>query len=377
MDQITEAVKELNELHHEFKHIGPVPKEEQEALWQRFKAASDAIYERRKTFVDKLKTELEENMKVKSALADQVAEFEAFNSDRIKAWNEKTKQILEIQKKWENTGGLPRAHAKEINRKFWSSFKNFFSNKNQFFKKLDSEREDNLLKKQEMVKRAQELKESDDFQATAEKLKQLQREWREVGPVPGKFRESIYKEFKAACDEFFERKRASKDDASKEYVENLKKKKDVCKKIESLAKEDGDHVEKFRKYQEEYNALGFVPKKNIGEIRDMYAAAVDKYIKSIEGLDEDAKEKLRIENEVSDILHSPNADQKLYRKEQSLRKQISTIENDIAVWKNNLEFFAESKKANKLKDEFQSKIDSAHDELEHLKKQLKIIRTAG
>ena len=164
---------------------------------------------------------------------------------------------------------------------------------------------------------------------------------------------------------------------AKEYVENLKKKKDVCKKIESLAKEDGDHVEKFRKYQEEYNALGFVPKKNIGEIRDMYAVAVDKYIKSIEGLDEDAKEKLRIENEVSDILHSPNADQKLYRKEQSLRKQISTIENDIAVWKNNLEFFAESKKANKLKDEFQSKIDSAHDELEHLKKQLKIIRTAG
>ena len=374
-DHITEAVKELNELHHEFKHIGPVPAEEQEALWQRFKAASDAVYDKRKEFVDQLKGELDENMKIKAALADEVHEFEKFDSDRIKAWNERTKAILEIQKKWEKTGGLPRAHAKEINKKFWSAFKTFFSNKNQFFKKLDAEREENLKKKQAMVQQAEALKESDDLQATADKLKELQREWREVGPVPGKYRESVYMAFKAACDAFFERKRASKDESTKEYVINLEKKREVCKKIEALAKGDGDHVEKFKKYQEEYNETGFVPKKNIGEIRDMYSAAVDKYIKSLEGLDDDQKEKLRIENEVSDILHSPNADQKLYRKEQALRKQISTIENDIAVWKNNLEFFADSKKANKLKDEFQSKIDSAADELQHLKKQLRIIRT--
>ncbi|MCA6074770.1 DUF349 domain-containing protein [Fulvivirga sedimenti] len=376
-NQISDAVKELNELHHEFKHIGPVPKDEQEPLWHRFKAASDAVYERRKEFVDKLKGELEANLAVKAALADEVEAFEKFDSDRIKAWNEKTKEILAIQKKWENTGGLPRAQAKEVNKKFWSAFKTFFSNKNHFFKKLDAEREANLEKKQAMVQQALALKDSEDFQDTAEKLKELQRQWREIGPVPGKFRESVYKEFKEACDAFFERKRASRDDASKEYVENLEKKKEICKKIQELAKGDGDHVEKFKKYQEEYNETGFVPKKDISKIRDMYTKAVDTYIKSLETLDEDQKEKLRIENEVSDILHSPNADQKLYRKEQSLRKQISSIENDIAVWKNNLEFFADSKKANKLKDEFQSKIDSAADELQHLKKQLRIIRTAG
>jgi hypothetical protein len=231
MEQVTEAVKELNELHHEFKHIGPVPKEEQEPLWTRFKAASDAIYDRRKAFVEKLKGELEGNMKIKSELADKVAEFGEFDSDRIKAWNAKTKEILDIQKKWENTGGLPRAHAKEINKKFWSNFKTFFSNKNQFFKKLDAEREENLEKKRTMVQKALELKDNEDMQSTAEKLKQLQREWREVGPVPGKYRESVYKEFKSACDEFFERKRASRDEASKEYVENYEKKKSICKNI--------------------------------------------------------------------------------------------------------------------------------------------------
>ncbi len=373
---INDAIKELNELHHEFKHIGPVPKEEQEPLWNRFKAASDAVYERRKEFVEKLKGELEKNLTVKLELANRVSEFAEFDSDRIKAWNEKTRELLDIQKKWENTGGLPRARAKEVNRSFWSAFKQFFANKNQFFKKLDAEREKNLEKKKEMVERAKSLKESDNWQETAEKLKALQREWKDVGPVPGKYRESVYKEFKEACDTFFDRKRASQDDASKDYAENYKYKLEICSKIEKLAKGDKNNLKEFRALQEEYNETGFVPRNKISDIRNRYSEVVNAYVKALEGMTEEEKQRIKIENQVSDILHSPNADQKLYRKEQSLRKQISSIENDIAVWKNNLEFFADSKKANKLKDEFQSKIDSANDELRQLKQQLKIIRTA-
>ncbi len=373
---INEAIKELNELHHEFKHIGPVPKEEQEPLWQRFKSASDAVYERRKEFVEHLKGELEENLKVKLELAEEVKEFASFDSDRIKAWNEKTKKLLEIQKKWENTGGLPRARAKEVNRTFWSSFKQFFSNKNQFFKKLDAEREANLERKKEMVERAKALQESKEWHETAEALKALQREWKDVGPVPGKFRESIYKEFKAACDAFFDRKRSNQEGATKEYTENYKHKSAICDKIEKLAKGDKNNLEEFKTLQEEYNETGFVPRNKISEIRNRYTEVVNAYVKALDGISDEEKQRIKIENQVSDILHSPNADQKLYRKEQSLRKQISSIENDIAVWKNNLEFFAESKKANKLKDEFQSKIDSAKDQLQQLKQQLKIIRTA-
>lgn len=373
---INDAIKELNELHHEFKHIGPVPKDDQDPLWQRFKAASDAVYDRRKVFVEKLKSELEDNLRIKLEMAEKVKEFAAFDSDRIKAWNEKTRELLDIQKKWENTGGLPRARAKEVNRSFWSAFKQFFANKNQFFKKLDAEREENLEKKREMVERAKALKESDDWHDTAEKLKALQREWKSVGPVPGKFRESIYKEFKDACDTFFDRKRASQSDASKDYAENYKKKLAVCEKIEKLAKGDKNNLEEFRSLQEEYNETGFVPRNKISDIRNRYSAVVNDYVKALEGMTEEEKQRIKIENQVSDILHSPNADQKLYRKEQSLRKQISSIENDIALWKNNLEFFADSKQADKLKDEFQTKIESARDELKQLKQQLRIIRTA-
>src|SRR5690606_27581556 len=159
---IKDAIKELNELHHEFKHIGPVPKDDKEAVWQRFKAASDAVYARRDAYLEKLQTDLQENMEAKLKLGEEAQAFATFQSDRIKEWNEKTKQILELQKRWEAVGGLPRAKAKEVNRKFWSAFKTFFNNKNVFFKKLDEEREKNLAAKNELVKKALSLKDSTD-----------------------------------------------------------------------------------------------------------------------------------------------------------------------------------------------------------------------
>ncbi|MBL3655955.1 DUF349 domain-containing protein [Fulvivirga sediminis] len=376
-ENLKDAIKELNELHHEFKHIGPVPKDEQEALWQRFKGASDAIYARRKEFVDQLKVELEENLVVKAKLADEVQEFVDFDSDRIKEWNAKTKDILEIQKRWEATGGLPRAKAKEVNKKFWGTFKTFFNNKSAFFKRLDAQREGNLEKKKELIAKAQELKESNEWQKAADQFKQLQRDWKEIGPVPEKYRESVYKEFKEAADHFFERKRSNNSELEKDYEDNLKKKEEICDKIEALANGETEDLDTLRGLQDQYMEIGFVPRKSITKIKNRYTEVVDKYLNSIKGLSKEEKTEIKLENQVNKLLNSPNADQKLYRKEQTLRKQIGKIENDIAVWKNNLEFFASSKTADKLKDEFNAKIKAATDELKVLKKELRMVRTAN
>ncbi|UII24224.1 DUF349 domain-containing protein [Fulvivirga ligni] len=375
-ENLKDAIKELNELHHEFKHIGPVPKDDQEALWQRFKGASDAIYARRKEYVEQLKTELDANLIVKEKLADEVQEFLSFDSDRIKEWNAKTKEILDVQKKWEATGGLPRAKAKEVNKKFWGTFKTFFNNKSAFFKRLDAQREQNLDKKKVLVAKAAEIKDSKDWQKTAEQFKQLQKEWKEIGPVPEKYRESIYKEFKESADHFFEKKRSNNSEVEKEYEDNLKQKEDICNQIEALADGDTEDLDALRDLQDKFNEIGFVPRRSIGKIKNRYAEVVDKFINSIEGLSKEDKTEIKIENQVNKLLNEPNANQKIYRKEQALRKQISKVENDIAVWKNNLEFFAVSKTADKLKDEFNNKIKAANDELKLLKKQLKILRTA-
>ena len=374
--QLKVATQLLNELHHEYKHIGPVPKKDQEPLWQRFKTASDAIYDKRKEYVDVLKVELEENLVKKEQLSESLLGYTQYNSDRIKEWNEKTKEILALQKQWEAIGGLPRDRGKEINKKFWSSFKTFFHNKGEFFKRLDEERKGNLVLKEELVKKANELKTNNDWIKTANELKKLQHTWKEIGPVPEKQRNEIYKRFKEACDFFFDQKRIHNQEANKEYEENLKLKEEICEQIETLAKDNTGSIEQLRELQTKFNEVGFVPKQQIGIIKSKYADVVDRFINSIPDVSNEDRHQIRLENKLNKMMSEPNSEQKMFRKEQTVRKQIGKLENDISLWTNNMEFFASSKTADKLKNEFEEKIDKASKELQQLKQELRMIRSA-
>lgn len=372
---IKDAIRELNELHHEFKHIGPVPMDDKEAIWQRFKAASDAVYARRDAYMQNLQSELQENLDKKLSLAEEVVQYATYQSDRIKEWNQKTKEILDVQKRWEIIGGLPRAKAKEVNKKFWSAFKAFFNNKNAFFKKLDEEREQNLQAKTELVQRAQELKDSTDWETTSGELKSLQAKWKEVGPVPEKHREKIFQEFKQACDHFFEQRRSQHGRVEQDQQGNLEKKKAICNELEKHAEAGTATVDLLKELQDQFNEIGFVPKKELSAIRGQYSAAVEKFVASLPEISEEDKSRLLLENQLDTLKGDPNADTKIYHKEQAIRKKISKVENDIAVWRNNLEFFANSKSADKYRDEFNEKIEQATDHLRQLKQQLRLLRT--
>ncbi|MFZ6012917.1 MAG: DUF349 domain-containing protein, partial [Bacteroidota bacterium] len=372
---IKDAIRELNELHHEFKHIGPVPIEDKESVWQRFKTASDKVYARRDAYLHKLQEDLHQNLEQKIKLADDAQAFATFQTDRIKEWNEKTKEILDIQKRWENIGGLPRVKAKEVNKKFWSAFKTFFNNKNNFFKKLDEEREHNLQLKNELVRKARELRESQDWDKTSNELKTLQQKWKDVGPVPEKFREKVFKEFKEACDFFFEQKRGQQGRVEQEQHENLQQKVAICEELEKHTQEGTATVDILNDLQDRYNAIGFVPRKDINTIKTRYSEAVDKFVQTIPHLTDDEKSRVLLENQLNDLRKDPMADRKIYHKEQAIRKKISKVENDIALWRNNLEFFSRSQNAEKVRDEFNDKIKSASDHLKQLKEQLKLLKT--
>lgn len=371
---IKDAIRELNELHQEFKHLGPVPAEEKEAIWQRFKAASDAVYAKRDAYLHNLQHELQQNLELKSKLGDEAQEYASFQSDRIKEWNEKTKEILELQKKWEAVGGLPRARAKDVNKKFWTAFKSFFNNKNIFFKKLDEERDQNLQIKNELVKQALELKESQDWEKTSNDLKLLQQKWKDVGPVPEKFRERVFKEFKDACDYFFAQKRGQMGKVEQEQIDNLNLKTAICEELEKNAAEGTASVDLLRDLQDRYNTVGFVPRKDISAVRSRYHEAVEKFVAAIPDLTDDERSRVLLENQISDLKKDPMADRKIYQKEQAIRKKITKAENDIALWKNNLEFFGRSQNADKVRDEFNDKIRTATEHLKELKQQLKLLR---
>jgi hypothetical protein len=371
--ELKEAIRQLNELHEEFKHIGPVPREDQENLWQRFKAASDAVYDRRKEFFEGQKEVFKQNQTEKEALIAQLAPFAEFKADRIKDWNTKTKEILEVQRAWEKIGPVPKEAGKEINKAFWAAFKHFFHNKNLFFKELDEIRATNQKKAEELIAQAEALMENTDWQNTANQLVKLQQDWKKLGPTPEKNRDSLYKKFKTACDSFFENRRNSNKQAHSEFDQNLKKKQELIKQILDASIGTELSEESLSTWVSEFNEIGFVPRKNIKEIQAQFKEAVDQYLEKLDPSGTDREDFLFRLN-LNRIQSDPNAVKTLNKKEHGIRKQISDLENSITLWKNNLEFFAASKTADKLKDQFDIKIQKAEEEIDKLKKKLNILK---
>ena len=374
-ENLKEAIQHLNELHEEFKHIGPVPLDDQEALWQRFKTASDKVYARRKTFVDELKKDLFDNLKKKEVLGEKIEAYATFSSDRINEWNQKTKEVLALQKEWEAIGGLPRDKAKDINKKFWAGFKHFFNNKNTFFKSLEAQREENLKKKEELVAIANELKDHSDWEATANKLKQLQQQWKDIGPVPEKYRNEVYARFKEACDHFFGQKRQHSSEEGRQFEENYQAKLAICEKMELLAKSAEINLDDLFDLVDQYAELGFVPRAVIKKMNDRYSEVTSAILNSA-ALSEEDRSEVEITLQVNRLKGTPHGDRKIHRKESALKRRITSLENDINTFKTNMEFFSSSKKADAIKDDLNERIEKATTELEELKHQLSILRHA-
>lgn len=373
LKDLKDAIKALNELHDEFKHIGPVPRDAQDALWNRFKTASDMIYDRRKEFYDGQKEVFKKNQDEKEGLIETLKTFMDFKADRIKDWNTKTKEILEIQKNWEKIGPVPREAGKEINKAFWAAFKQFFHNKNLFFKELDEIRAANQANAEALIAKAEELKDSTDWQNAANAFMKLQQDWKTLGPTPEKSRDALYKKFKAACDAFFESRRSTNKASNSEFESNLKKKQDICKQIQDGAGVDSPSEEHLTQLIGRFNEVGFVPRKNMKEMQAQFKAAVDSYLEKLnpEGSD---KEDFLFRLNLNKIQADPNSIKTLNKKEHGIRKQISDLENSVTLWRNNLDFFAASKTADKLRDQFDVKIQKAEEEIDKLKKKLSILK---
>ncbi len=370
---VNESVTQLNRFHEEYKAIGPIPKEDQDAVWQRFKLASDKVYDRKRNTVEEIKKEQAANMKLKQELCLKIEVYPDFKSEKIGEWNTKTQEILAIQDEWEKVGTAPREVAKDLNKQFWTNFKGFFANKTVFFEQIEKARTENLKKKVALCEQAEAFKESADWDSVTEELKKLQAAWKEVGPVPEKEKDTIYERFKAACDGFFERKRNRRADQDKEFDLNLAKKEAICAEIEKLVAEKDKDTKKLEEQNAAFLAVGFVPRKNMTTIQDRFAKAVEAFVANLDGSALE-KEKMKFGFQMKIYADSPEASRKSRDREQTLRKRITNIEDDIALWKNNLEFFAKSKTADRLRNEFGAKITEATKELDALKSELKSLQ---
>jgi len=372
-DNISRAIQEMKHLYEEFKHIGTVPEKSQEELWIRFKAATDVVYLKRKDFVDELQEKQKENFVLKKELCDGALTLASFTADSVGDWNNKTKELLDIQKKWEAIGGLPRDKVKDLNKQFWSSFKAFFTNKNKFYKSIEGQREDNLKLKEEIVAQVEELKDSTDIYKAAAEIKSLQARWNDIGPIPEKNRKTIYKRFKDACDYFFNRRRETVKETEKEFHENIKVKQEICSQLEELVDSDEIDLDMINALQTRFAQIGFVPRSELKKMDKIYCSILNKLTEKVNESDMKDQDQIAFEIQIKQDKSRPGMGRSMQKQKSNIRRQISTIGNNVSTWENNLEFFKDSKTAEKFKKEFDLKIEAANNELKQLKKQLRMM----
>ena len=373
-----EILNEANHIFEEYKHLGPAPKEDQEKLWQRFKVALDVLYDAQRGQFAEQKKSMQENYDQKAKIYEAIVPFTTYSSGSIKEWNAKTKEIMAFQDQWVSLKGImPREEGKELSKKFWASLKTFFNNKGEFFRQLEGKREQNLELKNQLCAEAEAiLATAEDNASNTQKIIDLQKKWKGIGQVPEKYKDTIYDRFKKACDAYFNQKRAKNKEVEEEFEGNLKRKTDLIERIEQAASnKDESSLNLLTAFKSEWSSIGFVPKKDMQSIQKRYIAAINTYVSAIGQLSVREKEQAVLESEV-ELVRDGESNRNLFRKESDIRRKVTQLENDIALWQNNIEFFAKSKTSDRLKAEFERKINSALAQLNDLKHQLSIIQEA-
>lgn len=374
LDSINQSFKELQSLHEQWKEIGPVAEEKKEEVWERFKAASDQINQRRKEHYDKLFAEEQNNYNAKVVLCEQAEEITANTSDSVKHFNDISDKLTELLNMWKTLGPAPAKLNDEIWARFKGTLDKFFTQKKEYFQQIKDTQMQNYNQKLNLVIQAEGIADRTDWkQATADILS-LQTEWKNIGATPRKYSDQIWKRFRAACDKFFEAKSNYFNNIQDKENENLQKKEELIQKI--LTHEFGDdrnaNMDVMKAYQNEWIAIGFVPKKEKDRIYAEYRAALDKRFAELKISASDMKHN-RYQSRIDNILNNPNADKLIDKEKNFLKNKLTQLKEDIVLWENNLGFFSNSKNADLITAEFRKKIESAKEEVKELEYKIRMM----
>lgn len=360
---VISAFQQLQALHQEFKETGPVAKELREEIWARFKAASTAMNKRHQQYFEELKQKEEENLAHKTALCEKIEAIDLTAIKTAAAWEAQTQQIIEMQKEWRTIGFAPQKMNVKIFERFRGACDRFFTEKAAFFKRLKEEQAQNLAKKTELCEKAEALKDSTDWKATADKLMQIQKEWKTIGAVPKKHSESLWQRFIGACDYFFEQKGKNTASQRGEEKENLQKKEQVIEKLKALLESDEEENKQdaVRELMKEWNEIGFVPFKEKDKIYKAYHETVDQLFKALNM----SAARRRLDNFKNNLKNdAKEGGQGLSRERERLIRAYENKRSEIKTYENNLGFLTcSSKKGSSLLNEMNKKMEKLKDEL--------------
>ncbi|HOW10624.1 MAG TPA: DUF349 domain-containing protein [Bacteroidales bacterium] len=372
------AFRSLQDYHNQWREIGPVPQESKNEIWERFREATSQINKRHHEYFEKQKDDQRKNLDAKIALCEEV---EAINLQEIKSFkdfDEKAEKIVALQKMWRTIGFAPKKQNNKVYQRFREACDAFFEKKRSFYTDNKEIQLNNLQLKTELCVQAEALQDSTDWKATSDALIRLQKEWKEIGPVPRKQSEKTWKRFRRACDHFFNRKAEFFASLDSSYEDNLKAKIAIIEELEKF--EPGSDVqaafERLKELQRRWTEIGFVPFNKKEEITNRYRNALNKEFDRLKIADED-KSILKYRTKLDNLKSNPKASRKVRNERDKFFTKIKQLENDIVLWENNIGFFAKSPNAETMIREVQEKIENAKKMIKTLEEKVKMIDQSG
>ena len=370
---VVSAFHQLQKLHQEFRDTGPVAKELRDEIWARFKAASTTVNRRHQQHFEALKEVEQHNLDQKTVICEIIEAIDYKELTSFASWESKTQEVIALQNKWKTIGFAPQKMNVKIFERFRKACDEFFRKKGEFFKSLKEGMNENLEKKRALCEKAEALKDSTDWKATADELTKLQKEWKTIGPVAKKYSDAVWKRFISACDYFFEQKNKATSSQRSVEQENLEKKKAIIEKLNVIddQMDTEEATQLVRDLMKEWNGVGHVPFKEKDRIYKQYHSQVDKLFERF-NISASNKKLSNFKSTISSIQEgSPQA---LYREREKLVRAFDNMKNELQTYENNLGFLTtSSKKGNSLLTEINRKVEKLKADIELVKEKIKVV----
>ena len=370
---VVSAFHQLQKLHQEFRDTGPVAKELRDEIWARFKAASTTVNRRHQQHFEALKEVEQHNLDQKTVICEIIEAIDYKELTSFASWESKTQEVIALQNKWKTIGFAPQKMNVKIFERFRKACDEFFRKKGEFFKTLKEGMNENLEKKRALCEKAEALKDSTDWKATADELTKLQKEWKTIGPVAKKYSDAVWKRFISTCDYFFEQKNKATSSQRSVEQENLEKKKNIIEKLNAIDDQMDTEgaTQLVRDLMKEWNGVGHVPFKEKDRIYKQYHSQIDKLFERF-NISASNKKLSNFKSTISSIQEgSPQA---LYREREKLVRAFDNMKNELQTYENNLGFLTtSSKKGNSLLTEINRKVEKLKADIELVKEKIKVV----
>ncbi len=372
---VVSAFYQLQNLHHEFREIGPVAPEMREEIWGRFKKASTVINKKHQQHFEELKAKEQGNYEAKQAICEKIESIDCTALKTFADWDEKTNEVIALQSEWKTIGFAPQKLNVKIFERFRAACDAFFKAKSEFYKTIKTEKNENLQRKIALAERAEALKDSTDWKKTTEELTRLQKEWKTIGSVSKKYSDAVWNRFISACDYFFEQKKNMFAGQKSEEQANLAAKLELIEQIESIP-EDADAAEALKtvkELQEKWNSIGFVPFKEKDKIYKRFIASVDKWYDSYRQGVSDRRISAFKDNIDRIASKDGNAVNGLYRERDKVVKMYESMKSELATYENNMSFLNVSSKNSSFMQEINKKIEKLKSDIKLAEEKLAAI----